>query len=401
MTPLSESPVGSTAGGGGRGRARWDAVVVGAGPAGALTAGLLARAGASTLLVDRADFPRWTVCGACLGPAALAVLDDVGWAGILDRAGSPRLDRMEIRGWSRRVELPLRGGRVLSRARLDAGLAAAAEREGAVFRPGTAARLGPVVPEGREVRLADEDGGEVVRAKVVVAATGLHPLPGEEQGPDASFRRAPGSRVGVGAVVSGWEAGPDVGTVRMTAGAGGYVGQVRQEDGRWAVAAALDPSWIRRHGGMEPGVQALLDEAGIRTGGWVVEEGWRGTPSLTGGPSRRGGDRVLRVGDAAGYVEPFTGEGMGWALVGALALAPVALDVLDGRGEEGAWDRLHQARVGRRQSLCRAVAGLSRRPAAAAGILSVLQRAPWLARPALSRAAWTPEHSPSPKRGDA
>ena len=384
-----------------RGGTAWDVVVVGAGPAGSLAAGLLARAGASVLLVDRAAFPRWTVCGACLGPAGVAVLEDVGWSGLLSRAGAPRLRRMEIRGWHRRVALPLEGGRVVSRARLDAELVAAAAGEGAVFRPRTAARLGDATPDGRDVRLDGADGVETVRARVVVAATGLHPLAGGRDGPQGSFRRVPGSRVGVGAVVSGWEAGPDPGTVRMTAGAGGYVGQVRQEDGRWVLAAALDPSWIRRHGGMEPGVRALLDGDGLPTGGWVVEEGWRGTPALTGGPTRRAGDRVFLVGDAAGYVEPFTGEGMGWALVGARALTPVVLDVLEGGGAAGAWDRRHRDRVGRRQRLCRGIAWLSRRPPVAAGVLSVLQRAPWLARPALSRAAWTPADSPSPKREDA
>src|SRR5262249_23647918 len=45
---------------------RWDAVVVGAGPAGALAARELARLGAAVLLVDRATFPRWKVCGCCL-----------------------------------------------------------------------------------------------------------------------------------------------------------------------------------------------------------------------------------------------------------------------------------------------------------------------------------------------
>ncbi|HSG47467.1 MAG TPA: FAD-dependent monooxygenase, partial [Longimicrobiales bacterium] len=62
----------------------WDAVVVGAGPAGALTAALAARRGLATLLVERSAFPRWKVCGACLNPAGVAVLRWAGLDGILE-----------------------------------------------------------------------------------------------------------------------------------------------------------------------------------------------------------------------------------------------------------------------------------------------------------------------------
>src|SRR5258708_4264957 len=54
---------------------RWDAVVVGAGPAGATTALLLARAGASVLLVDRARFPRDKACSEYLSPATTEILE--------------------------------------------------------------------------------------------------------------------------------------------------------------------------------------------------------------------------------------------------------------------------------------------------------------------------------------
>ncbi len=56
----------------------WDAVVVGAGPAGALAAHQLAVGGARVLLVEKKRFPRWKVCGACLNGQALAVLDSTG-----------------------------------------------------------------------------------------------------------------------------------------------------------------------------------------------------------------------------------------------------------------------------------------------------------------------------------
>src|SRR3989442_4070540 len=53
---------------------RWDAIVVGAGPAGAATALLLSRAGAQVLLLDRARFPRHKPCSEYLSPATTAIL---------------------------------------------------------------------------------------------------------------------------------------------------------------------------------------------------------------------------------------------------------------------------------------------------------------------------------------
>src|SRR2546430_12482474 len=90
----------SDAGRRGRGRAhssvvtdRWDVVVVGAGPAGATTALLLARAGASVLLVDRARFPRDKACSEYLSPATTEILERLG-GGVPDPGGGGAHDQM-------------------------------------------------------------------------------------------------------------------------------------------------------------------------------------------------------------------------------------------------------------------------------------------------------------------
>ena len=62
---------------------RWDAIVVGAGPAGSATALLLARAGAKVLLLDRAKFPREKPCSEYLSPESTRVLQRLG-AAVLD-----------------------------------------------------------------------------------------------------------------------------------------------------------------------------------------------------------------------------------------------------------------------------------------------------------------------------
>ncbi len=370
-----------------------DVLVVGAGPAGSFIATLLARRGLDVLLVDRARFPRWTVCGACLSGAAVGQLRAEGLAGILDEAGAVLLARMELRGWGRRADLRVFGGRVLSRAALDQALATAARDSGAELRMGTRARLGPWSGAGRQVELVGEDGSpQPVHARVVVAATGLHPLPGigETRG-DTAVHLDPGSRVGVGAVVLDWEGGPARGTVRMTVGPGGYAGQVRQEDGSWVLAGALDPAWLRARGGPGPAMEALIAAEGASTR-WVVREGWRGTPALTRRRAPRAEEGVFYLGDAAGYVEPFTGEGMGWALRGARELQDLVVQGVSRWSPHlvDEWDRLYERRVGSLQGLCRGLAWLGRRPTLARSVVSVVSWAPWLARPALRRVSGVP-----------
>ena len=67
----------------------WDAIVVGAGPGGAITAQSLARRGASVLLLDRQAFPRWKVCGGCLSAGALGALEAAGLGDPRGEQGAP------------------------------------------------------------------------------------------------------------------------------------------------------------------------------------------------------------------------------------------------------------------------------------------------------------------------
>jgi flavin-dependent dehydrogenase len=136
----------------------------------------------------------------------------------------------------------------------------------------------------------------------------------------------------------------------MDVGHGGYVGRVRLADGRVHLAAALDPAACRgAAGGPEEVIRSILPESEKREGLHL-----RGTGLLTRRRARLGGHRVLAVGDACGYVEPFTGEGMGWAI---LAAAEVA-DMVPERGDWPAdlpqrWERRHRALIERRQRWCR------------------------------------------------
>ena len=77
-------------------RHTWDAIVVGAGPAGAMAARELALGGAAVLLIDKASFPRWKVCGCCLNSAALATLASAGLGDLVARHGGIEVDALHL-----------------------------------------------------------------------------------------------------------------------------------------------------------------------------------------------------------------------------------------------------------------------------------------------------------------
>ena len=360
----------------------WDVAVVGAGPAGAMVALELARKGCTVLLLERQSFPRWKVCGACMNGATQAALAQAGLDGLVPRA--PRLTELRIAGWGRTAVVALHSSVALSREALDQALVWAAVEEGVVFAAGVSAELGPVRDGGRILTVRGDGEERSVRARVVVAATGLHGLRAPAvAGPAPVTTVRAGSRVGVGAVLEGGVAGYRPGAVHMVVGSAGYVGLVRQEDHRLNVAAAFDAEWVRRHGSPEHAVRAHLKVAGMPGLPESVHRGWRGTPPLTRRVSSLGEERLLLVGDAAGYVEPFTGEGMAWALWGALALAPLVCAGVT-RWDPALirrWSQMHRQRIRRGQRVCGMVAWGLQRPWMAQMGLRGLGAVPSMARP--------------------
>ena len=359
----------------------WDAVVIGAGPAGATAARELAGLGRRVLLVDRARFPRRKVCGCCLNGSAAATLKAVGLGGLLSRLGAaPVRDlRLSVNGIS--AELPLPATVALSREAFDAALVRAAVAAGAGFLPEVAASVGPTGDGSRTVILNTPVGRRSTCARVVLAADGL-------SGRSAESQVEPGSRLGIGAVLPA-EAGGDypAGRLFMAVGRGGYVGLVRLEDGRLDVAAAADPDFVRGCGGPGPTASQIMKSSGFPFPSAWAEADWRGTPLLTRRAGVPAAERLLVVGDAAGYVEPFTGEGMAWALAAGRAVAPIADRGIREWDQRliTEWSAVHRRAVAGRQAVCRAAAFVLRRPGAAGLITALLARWPGLAGPVLRR----------------
>lgn len=376
----------------------YDAVVVGAGPAGSLAARELARRGASVMLVERASFPRFKVCGGCLGAGTVAMLESVGLLERVLDAGARPVTALRLRGRGRLSCIPLPGGLGLSRRRLDEELLRAAADAGVDVQLSTRATLDELGARGVVVQL-DHDGlRRAVSAKVVIDATGLGAGLAAD-GLAREERAAPHARVGLGLTVTGGDDWLEPGSVRMLIGSAGYVGCVRLEDRLYGFAAAIDREALSSLG-PEGIIRAIAREAGdadiprvleaaTTGGGGRPPPRWRGTPVLTRRPLVRAGVRLFRIGDAAGYVEPFTGEGMGWAMASALAVVPYAEAAASAwsNGLVEQWEREYRRRVGRRQLLCHALACALRRPSLAAPVMAVLSRRPNLVRPLVRTAS--------------
>jgi flavin-dependent dehydrogenase len=357
----------------------WDVLVIGAGPAGSLVARELARPGNRVLLVDKDAFPRWKVCGCCLNARALGVLQDVGLADLPQRCGAVPLRRAYVGSRSCGANVPLPAGVALSREVFDAALIEAATTSGVAFLPRTRAALAKSHAGHRLVGLHQTERQVRVPARLVLVASGLGGnVLAEEPGFDLEEMRC--SRFGAGAVVAMAPAFYETGTIFMACGAGGYVGLVRLEDGRLDVGAAFDAALVRGAGGLGHAAARILAEVGWPA---IPDLVWRGTPRLTRHRKRLAAGRLFVVGDAAGYVEPFTGEGMAWALAGAAALAPLAAHAVADWQDAfiQMWaDRYHRT-VTRRQSVCRITAATLRHPHLARAVIRVLASFPGLARP--------------------
>ena len=336
-------------------RSLWDVAVIGAGPAGALSALLAARRGLRTLLVEKRVMPRSKVCGCCLAPGGQSVLRAAGLGALMGQGVA--LDRLQVVQDGVTCSVPTPRYRTLDRSVMDVAIVDAARRAGAAFRQGQAWRISRVASE--HVEVVDEEGA-FESARAVVVADGIG---------GGSARDVPGmawdvrrsSRVGLGATIERWPEGADPSAITMVVGRDGYVGIARLPGGGAAIAAAINPTSIADDGPSHV-VERLLASGGVALGEPSALR-LRGTPPLT--RRRRSVEaqgRVFAIGDATGYVEPFTGEGMTWALRAADRVATSLEDVARDRYRSGAWTAIVRAEARSQTRSCRLVTWGLRHP---------------------------------------
>lgn len=322
-----------------------DVAVVGAGPAGSSLALRLARAGADVVLLDARSFPRSKPCGDCLSPGATPLLRELGVLEAVEARDPGRLTGWRVRSpggtWfgGRFGEDRGRGpaaGLSLPRRELDAALLEAARRAGARQLPRTRA-VGLLREDGRVrgLRLRDGAGRETtLRSRFVAGADGLRSTVARRLGP---VRTGPLDRLGLVRRVR-VPAGPErTGELRL--GRDGVLGLAPAGRERYnltlvvprseAAAVSRDREGYVRRRVTGYGLGAWLDTAEPVseievTGPFDVEPGRVTAPG------------ALLVGDAAGYFDPLTGQGVYRALAGSRLAAASILRGLEEPGREAA-----------------------------------------------------------------
>lgn len=369
----------------------YDIVVIGAGVAGSMTALLAAREGLRTLLVERHTFPRHKVCGCCLNGRAVSMLKEARlWSGLLSLAPN-ETSSLAVRCRGSKLDLPMPQNVAVSRYKLDYWLSREAVAAGAELRENT---LASVVPLGDEIALLASpgvsgqmiaqdkpnsqpslrhielkpatDGGSssVVAAKTAVVCDGLgHPSLSRLTRFQA--QPVPGARIGLGAVITrtNKDAWIDPHAILMAVAPHGYVGVVEIEEGQLDLAAAVDASNLNATKSPLKTLQAIFESAGIECPDGLSSASIKGTVPLTRAATHICGHRLLLLGDSTGYVEPFTGEGMAWALTAATAVVPVLkAGVREWTTQlETQWTSTFRQIVRREQTICRMLSSALRR----------------------------------------
>lgn len=313
-----------------------DVVIAGAGPAGATAALVLARAGVKVLLLDRARFPRSKLCGDTLNPGTLGLLRRLGLASAT--SGALPLEGMRLTGpGGVSVEARYPGGLhgvALTRCELDHRMLAAAVQAGAAFEERVTI-TGPLVDGHRDPRITGvevrrHDGGRHrVPGAVTIAADGgasrLAAALGLSARPPAPRRWA------IGAYYDGVAGLGPLGEMHVRARH--YIGIAPLPGGRANAILVLPLAAARERGHPLPD---LLHHA-IQCDPLLAPrftDARQVAPPVILGPlaidiRRAAPPGLLLAGDAAGFIDPMTGDGMRFAIEGGELAARAAIAALE------------------------------------------------------------------------
>jgi flavin-dependent dehydrogenase len=352
-----------------------DVLIAGAGPAGAIAARALALRGARVLVVDRETFPRDKLCGDTLNPGAIRLLRDQGLTGGALESGLP-IAGMRVTGPGVSVTARYKDGQhgvTLLRRDFDAWLIEQAVAAGARFEAGLTAQGALTVGAGdgavvRGLILRDASGAVTrMPASVTIAADGRRSAVARSVGL-GSQPLAP-RRWAYGMYFSG-EPASDVEVIgEMHVRPGWYAGVIRVPGDKTNLCVVVD----HPEAGSQPMdlVRSFLRRDPELSSRFAERE--PAAPISILGPlavnvSSAGIPGLFIAGDAAGFIDPMTGDGLNLAMRGALLAANETMKVLETGDWEGAVERLNQRRLqelGTKMRFNRLVRGLT---ASSAGV---------------------------------
>ena len=384
---------------------RFDALIIGAGPAGSSAAILLATAGWRVAIIEKQAFPRRKVCGECVAASNLPLLEALGIGADFAAQAGPELKRVALMHGTRSVcaDLPPAAdvrhpwGRALGRETLDTLLLARAQAVGAtVLQPWSVQKLSGAAGSHHCTVREEADGRpKLLHAPVAILAHGSwEPLP-EERAAQRQARR--------GSDLLAFKA--NFSSSRLAAGLlpvlafdGGYGGMVLGDGGLLTLACCIRADRLEALRQAAPGqpagdvVEDMLKrqcqgvaealEGAVRCGSWLA------SGPLHPGVRLRDDDEVFRIGNAAGEAHPIIGEGMSMALQSAWLLCNHLEAARPRRGAAGLalWQREARQRYSAewrrhfapRLRMAAGLAHLAMRPVGATALMVALQRFPSL-----------------------
>ncbi|MGB7346333.1 MAG: NAD(P)/FAD-dependent oxidoreductase [Pirellulaceae bacterium] len=376
-------------------------LVIGGGVAGSSCALSLARLGMEVHVAEKSEFPRDKACGCCIGPAGLAAIDQLGLHEQTKSLSVP------VNRWlgsfnARQVDLAIPAGIAIARTVLDPLMLDAARQAGASVALKCTASVranSETIGDHVVVDMMHNGSVETKCFDVVVIAAGL-----SFGGLDAilPWQQSPHGPFGAACRIRDPLSSIKPGTIYMACDDDGYVGIVCLADGTVDVAGALrSGAQAARLGSPLCRIKQIIDRSSFDLPDVLPLSGVITTPMLRR-TRKVGNGRVIAIGDTAGYVEPFTGEGMTWAMQSGIAAANLIAAIgdhsqtgdhsqlgdLSTLGDQ--WQSESSRLLGQQKLICKIVTNACRSGLMRSSIAKALGTFPSLASPLLKSLSRVP-----------